>query len=139
MTASVLDVVEISPQSVGDAAGGLLAVLENGTHLPPSFAVRRLFWVSGVEPGTRRGNHAHRSCTQVLVAVEGTVRVVVNDGRDSRSFDLEKGGHAILIPPLLWATQTYLTRAATLLVLCDEPYAEAEYIRDMDEYRALVG
>jgi len=39
-----------------------------------------------------------------------------------------------LIPPTIWAEQTYLQENTIVLVLCDQFYDEADYIRDYDAF-----
>jgi hypothetical protein len=39
---------------------------------------------------------------------------------------------------MTWATQTYISADALLLVLASEPYDRAEYIEDYEEFRRLT-
>jgi len=47
-------------------------------HVP--FGVARAYFVSGVGPGLIRGAHAHRRCHQLLIAVQGGLTCVCDDG-----------------------------------------------------------
>ena len=64
-------------REVQDMRGDLCAA-EVGGDLP--FVVRRGFLVYNVPNAELRGEHAHRRCAQFLMAVKGSVRVVVDDG-----------------------------------------------------------
>ena len=66
--------------SHNDARGRLIAT--ETTALP--FEPKRIFLVDSVSSGAARGGHAHRSCHQLLVAVAGEMKVVVDDGRCAR-------------------------------------------------------
>lgn len=114
---------------------GALNALEF-TDLP--FAVRRLFVVSGVPAGTSRGNHAHRSCRQLMIAVAGRVDVTVADGTATETITLDDPQTGLLVEPLVWAGETYASPGAVLAVLCSEPYDAAEYVNDYEEFLALV-
>ena len=123
---SVQEVSEVEFPVIGET-GGELAVYQ-----PPdddAFAIRRVFCVKAAE-GAARGRHAHRRCTQLLVALSGRVRVVVSDGSETRDFLLGEMGKGLLIPPTIWAEQIYQSPDAVLMVLCDRPYEADDYIRD---------
>ena len=47
-------------------------------------------------------------------------------------------GMGVYVPPLVWATQFRYTPDAMLLVLASEPYDADDYIRDYDEFLAVV-
>jgi len=114
---------------------GLLVV---NAQLARPFEVKRVFTVSASK-GALRGQHAHRGCSQFLVAPAGPIIVKVRDGRSSREYALDRPTVGLLIPPLVWASQYFSTDASLLLVLCDEEYQEDDYIRDWDRYLELVG
>jgi hypothetical protein len=44
----------------------------------------------------------------------------------------------LIIPPGIWAQQTYLTENSVLTVLCDKLYQAADYIRDYEEFTSRV-
>ena len=46
---------------------------------------------------------------------------------------------ALLVPPGIWAEQVYEGDDTVLMVLCDLPYDEADYIRDYTEFLAFRG
>lgn len=108
-----------------------LVVAEAESHLPIS--IQRVFAIRA-EKGTMRGNHAHRQCTQVLVCLHGKVAVRCDDGDSSRTVELDRPSRALLIPPSIWAEQTYLESPTLLMVLCDRPFEEEDYIRDRAEF-----
>ena len=87
--------------------------------------------------GETRGDHAHRRVTQALVCVNGRVTVAVDDGRRRDEIMLDGPARALIVPPLVWATQTFAA-GASLLVLCSESYDADEYVRRYDEFIDLV-
>jgi hypothetical protein len=100
------------------------------------FSVLRTFLVTA-DGGEVRGEHAHRECSQLLVAASGKIHVTVFNGFVSREFLLENSEQGLIIPPLHWATQKYVKNDSTLLVLCDRTFDEADYIRSFEEFRRL--
>jgi dTDP-4-dehydrorhamnose 3,5-epimerase-like enzyme len=125
---SDLRLVEL-PQYVG--GDGDLSVLEK-EHLP--FAIVRLFFVRAAA-GARRGMHAHRRCSQFMMCVNGAIEVTCDDGKAKRTLGLDRPNLGVLVPPSIWATETYREAGSVLAVACDRPYEQDDYIRDYDEFR----
>lgn len=122
-------------REVRDMRGDLCAA-EVGADLP--FVVRRSFLVYNVPNAELRGEHAHRRCHQLLMAVKGSVHVVVDDGRQREEFALDRPNLALHLPPMVWGTQYRYAPDAVLLVLASDPYDPADYVRDYDEFLRLV-
>jgi dTDP-4-dehydrorhamnose 3,5-epimerase-like enzyme len=114
---------------------GALAALEL-SDCP--FEPRRIFAVYDVPSESLRGEHAHRECHQFLVCLAGSITCSVDDGTTRDEIVLDGPGTAIHIPPMVWGTQWRYTRDAVLLVLASHPYDAEDYIRDYDEFLALV-
>lgn len=114
---------------------GDLVVMEGFVNIP--FNIARVFLVRAPD-GAIRGQHAHRRCSQFFVCPSGVVEVVCDDGRQSVEFVLDRPSMGLLIPPGIWAQQTYIGSHAALMVLCDRPYKAADYIRDYGEYKKFL-
>jgi dTDP-4-dehydrorhamnose 3,5-epimerase-like enzyme len=112
-----------------------LLVAYNGM---PDFGldIRRVFVVTG-HANSLRGKHAHKELTQILVCVQGACCVVCDDGAERREFVLDQANRALVVPNGIWAEQLYVEEGTVLVVLCDLPYDECDYIRDYDAYLAF--
>ena len=130
-TTTVSDVKRI-PLSQHRAPEGLLTVAQLYDHVP--FKVERCFIVQPSESGTVRGHHAHRTLSQFLICLAGDIDVLVDDSRSKQVHHLQDPTHGILVPPDIWCAQTYKTSDSVLVVLCDKPFSEADYIRDYDTF-----
>lgn len=128
---SVSDVQRI-PLSQHSAVEGLLTVAQVHEHVP--FKVDRCFVVQPFQDGTVLGNHAHRTLNQFLICLSGEIDVLVDDSRSKRAHTLSDRTSGLFVPPGIWCTQTYKTNDSVLLVLCDKPFSEADYIRDYDVF-----
>jgi len=115
---------------------GQLAVAELGRQLP--FSPRRVFFVFGVPTREVRGEHAHLRLHQFLVCVHGECSVVLDDGSSREEIRLDSPRRGLHIPPLVWGTQYKFSPDAVLAVLASAEYDEADYVRDYEEYLALV-
>jgi dTDP-4-dehydrorhamnose 3,5-epimerase-like enzyme len=129
MTSSLIQLIDI-PQR-GDARGGL-SVAELGGALP--FAVRRIYWLHGTQPGVSRGFHAHKQLHQICVCVAGSVRFVLYDGRREESVVLDSSARGLLIGPGLWREMYDFSPDCVLMVFANAESDEADYIRDRDQF-----
>ena len=112
---------------------GELVVLEQSNGLP--FAASRMFTVRAAKDAVR-GRHAHRLCSQAMICLDGAIDVECDDGAATHTFRLERPNLALLVPPSIWATETYHIGRSILMVLCDRPFEESDYIHDYAEFLA---
>jgi UDP-2-acetamido-3-amino-2,3-dideoxy-glucuronate N-acetyltransferase len=117
--------------TIKDLRGNLVA-REVGKGLP--FAPQRYFVVLGVPTKEVRGEHAHRQCEQLLVCLQGSLSVVVDDSKDRQEFVLDSPEISLYLPPMVWGIQYKYTPDAVLLVLASHPYDPHDYIRDYDVF-----
>jgi len=114
---------------------GDLVVMENKKNVP--FDILRVFVVRAPK-GSIRGQHAHINCTQLLTCPHGQIDVECDDGENKFNFTLNHPNIALLIPPGIWAQQTYKLENSILTVLCDCIYDEEDYIRDYEEFKNFI-
>lgn len=112
---------------------GDLVVMEGMSHFP--FSIARVFVVRA-PVGAIRGKHAHKACTQFLMCPAGGVEVFCDDGTATGTYILDRPNVGLLIPPGIWAQQTYLIPDTLLTVLCDMPYDPDDYIRNYGDFKA---
>jgi hypothetical protein len=115
---------------------GVLTVYPEGDSGVP-FRILRIFTIVGVSVNGRRGNHAHRRCSQLHACLAGRVDVEIKNGVKEVIESLFAKGTALLIPPMLWSSFIFEGPSTVLAVFCDDFYDEADYIRDWDEYMRL--
>ena len=102
------------------------------------FVPRRFFVISDVPGFNVRGEHAHRTCEQFLVALRGSCSTVVDDGVRREEFVLSGPDIGLYLPPMTWGIQYKHTEDALLLVLASAAYDPDDYIRDYDEFLGAV-
>lgn len=110
---------------------GELGVVEFSS-LP--FLPRRMYWITNFVKGNSRGNHAHKSLTQFMTVPFGSVKFELIEGENRKIVELKADNESLLIPPGIWRTFSSDVPGTVLLVLCDQGYAEDDYIRNWDEY-----
>lgn len=111
---------------------GDLSVLEFDKLLP--FPVRRMFYTYGVNSSEVRGEHAHKTCEQFLIALHGQLNVIVDDAVHREEFLLNKPTEGLHLPAGCWGIQYKHSSDCVLLVLASDGYDAADYIRDYDAF-----
>ena len=112
---------------------GHLIVVEGNNTFP--FSISRSFIVFA-ENYNVRGQHAHKKCTQLLSCLNGTVKVICNDGKNVLEFVLNSPSQGLLIPPEIWSEQIYESENSILMVTCDRIYETEDYIRNYNDFLA---
>ena len=121
----------INFRPLGDSRGHLIAV-EAEKSVP--FPIRRAYYIFGTKEGVERGFHAHKALNQVAVAVTGSCEMILDDGESEAVVVLDSPEQGVLIGPGMWRVMRNFTPDCVLLVLADQHYDEADYIRDYDQF-----
>ncbi len=130
-----MDIKLFPLQKRGDDRGSLIA-LEVGRNVP--FTVRRVYYLFETKPGVRRGFHAHRDLKQLVVAVRGSCRFLLDDGREQIELLLDNPAQGLLVESMIWREMYDFSEDCVLMVLASALYDESDYIRDKAQFMALV-
>lgn len=115
---------------------GYLSVVESDIDLP--FEIKRIYYLYMV-PEVARGAHAHKELQQLLIATSGSVDVIMDDGKEKKTFHLDRPWKGLLIPSGLWRDLENFSGGAVLMCLASEKYDAADYIRDYQEFLVYKG
>ena len=116
---------------------GNLSVAEQFNHVP--FEIKRVYWLYDVPGGESRGSHAHKTLSQLIIAASGSFRVTLDDGKNKRSFFLNRPYQGLLVHPGLWRDLEDFSSGSVCMVLASEVYKEEDYIREYDEFLKFRG
>mgnify|MGYP002626437223 CR=1 FL=1 len=117
---------------VGDERGRL-AFAEGDSTIP--FPVRRVFWIYDVPVEARRGGHAHWTCAEVVVAVQGGFTMYLCDGIAEAEVRMERADVGILVPAGVWCELRDFQPHTVLVVMASEPYGAQGYVHSFEEYK----
>jgi dTDP-4-dehydrorhamnose 3,5-epimerase-like enzyme len=115
---------------------GNLTFIEGDRHVP--FAIQRVFYLYDVPTGESRGAHAHHGLNQLVICLSGSFDVEVDDGQNRTRIHLNRPWKGLHVPPLIWAAEVNFDPGSVALVLASDVFNEADYIRDYDDYLALM-
>ena len=111
---------------------GNLTVVENGKTIP--FHVKRVYYLYDVPGGESRGSHAHKHLEQLIIAASGSFTVTLDDGKQKRSFFLNRPYQGLYIRPGLWRDLEDFSSGAVCMVLASDVYKKEDYIREYQEF-----
>ncbi|MEM7351318.1 MAG: FdtA/QdtA family cupin domain-containing protein [Acidobacteriota bacterium] len=114
---------------------GVLTAIESGMDIP--FEIRRLFYMHHVTAD--RGGHAHRDTDQVIVALAGSFRLELSDGRRHETYTMDDPTRGLYTPRMLFIRLFELSPDAVCLVLASSHYDIGKSIRSWDEYLEAIG
>lgn len=119
---------------IGDRRGNL-SVIEEKNHIP--FKVERSFWIYDVPGGESRGGHAYRTTEEFIVALSGSFDVVLDDGKERKTFSLNRSYYGLYVPKMMWREMTNFSTNSVALVLSSTKYDAADYIRDFEQFKKM--
>ncbi len=131
-----LDINIIELPRVSDPRGNLTFAEEQ--QLVP-FDIKRAYWVYDVPAGESRGGHAHKRLQQLVIAVNGSFTVTLDNGYERRSVLLNHPWQGLVIDVNTWRTLDDFSSGAVCLVLASEHYDEDDYIYDYEEFLKYIG
>lgn len=120
---------------IGDEYGGYLVAIEDNLNIP--FDIKRVYYTYGVKDNKIRGKHAHRNLDQILLCLNGAVKVKCFDGYEEIEIHLDDPSKGIFIGSMVWHEMYDYREDAVIMVIADDYYNESDYIRDYDEFISL--
>jgi dTDP-4-dehydrorhamnose 3,5-epimerase-like enzyme len=126
----ITDLKLIQIPTVEDLRGNL-AFVQNDI-LP--FDFKRIYYLFDVPSTAFRGGHSHINQHEILIALSGSFEVTVTDGKEKKSYLLNKPNIGLHIPTGIWRELENFSSGAVCLVLASDVFDEADYIRKYDEF-----
>lgn len=127
-------VIDLS--SVASPPAGTVYIAESERSIP--FAIKRVYFIAGMESGAVRGDHAHRTLMQAIFAAHGSFTLCIDDGAEKQEIKMDNPAQGILLAPHLWTTMRDFSPDCVILVFADDWYDTNEYIRDYEEFLRLT-
>lgn len=120
---------------MGDSRGKLIA-LEANKEIP--FDMKRVFYIFGTNSDLPRGQHSHYKTKQFLIAVNGSCKVILDNGKEKETFDLNSRDIGLFQDALIWGTMHDFSEDCVLMVLANDVYDSKDYITDYNEFLKVV-
>jgi dTDP-4-dehydrorhamnose 3,5-epimerase-like enzyme len=137
LTLKINGVRPVKISFVKDLPDGNLFIAEAKRHIP--FDIKRVYFINGLaNPQAIRGKHAHHKLEQVLFCISGSFLLHLDDGKAKQRMKLNDPSTGIWLGPLVWHTMSSFSYDCIILVLANDHYHEADYIRDYDEFLRIA-
>jgi hypothetical protein len=111
---------------------GNLSFIESDRHVP--FDIQRVYYLYDVPGGSDRGSHAHKNLHQFIVAMSGSFDVVLDDGRETKRFHLNRSYYGLYVCPMMWRDLDNFSSGAVCMVLASAYYDVTDYIRNYSDF-----
>jgi hypothetical protein len=72
-----------------------------------------------------------------VICVHGAVEIVCDDGQTAKTFRLDRNNLALNVPPTIWNKVIFKEQRSVVIVLCDLPFEEDDYMRDYAKFLAF--
>lgn len=116
-------------------ARGNLSFVQNNTHIP--FEIKRTYWLYDVPGGESRGGHAYRETEEFVIALSGSFDVIVDEGKEKKTFHLNRSYYGLYIPKGMWREMDNFSTNSLALEFASTKYNPEDYIRDYNEFLKL--
>ncbi|MCS3802733.1 dTDP-4-dehydrorhamnose 3,5-epimerase-like enzyme [Chromobacterium alkanivorans] len=130
-----MEIELVQLQTHGDDRGALIS-LEDQRNVP--FEIKRVYYLFSTKEGIRRGLHAHRNLRQMVIAVRGQCRFLLDDGKERVELFLDNPAQGLLVESMTWREMYDFSPDCVLMVLANEHYNESDYIRDYKEFLEIA-
>ena len=126
-----MDAYMVTFQEHGDERGMLVA-LEYEKEC--SFPIKRVYYMYDTKENVRRGYHAHRKLKQLLICVNGSCKIHLDDGEETREVVLDTPKKGLYLGNGIWREMYDFTPGTVLMSLSSELYDESDYIRNYNQF-----
>lgn len=125
----------IDLKKIGDSRGQL-SFIEESNPLP--FEMKRTYWIYDVPGGERRGAHAFKKNQEFIIALSGSFDVTLSDGKQSKTFSLNRSYYGLFVPEGLWKVMDNFSTNSLALIVASEEYDENDYILDYNKWQQYL-
>ncbi len=129
MSATIINLPRINDRR------GNLSFVEGQNHIP--FDIKRAYWIYDVPGGAQRGGHAFKAQHEFIIAMSGSFDVIINNGNQQYSFNLNRSYFGLYVPAGLWRHMENFSTNSLALVLASTKYDESDYIREYNDFKIL--
>lgn len=111
----------------------LLIFAQYPNHLP--FSVKRVFYILSANTKLPRGLHAHKKTQLVMFCIQGSIKLVLDNGKKRSEVLLDKPNTGIFIDKMIWHEMHNFKKNTILLIIASEIFEPKDYIRDYGKFK----
>ena len=111
---------------------GELSFFESTHDIP--FDIKRIYYISKVPEGVRRGFHAHKELKQFLFCPYGRIQLILENSKGREEIELSDPSIGVVIDTPTWREMLWLQKDSVLCVAASDYYIVEDYIRDFGDF-----
>jgi len=115
---------------------GELSFFEGTREVP--FEIKRIYYISKVPEGVRRGFHAHKKLRQLLFCPYGRIQLILENRNGREEIELSDPSVGVVIDQCTWREMLWLQKDSVLCVAASDFYDVEDYIRDYEAFRSYI-
>lgn len=123
-------------KTIPTVGAGELSFFESIHDVP--FEFKRMYYISKVPEGTRRGYHAHKKLKQLLFCPYGRIQLVLENENGREEIELSDPSIGVVIEKPTWREMLWLQKDSVLCVAASDFYEVEDYIRDYDVFKKYL-
>lgn len=105
-------------------------------HIP--FKIKRVYYIANANPKLPRGLHAHRKTRQIIFCIQGSIKLLLDNGKKKEEILLNKPNIGVVLENMIWHQMHDFRSNTILLVLASAEFSEKDYIRDYEQFKKQV-
>lgn len=124
-------------QFFNDFPDGNLVIGEENKTVP--FPIKRFYFINNLfNRKSLRGLHAHKKLKQIILCVNGSFELHLDDGRARQKIIMNDPYSGIYLGAKIWRVMKKFSPDCVILVVASDYYKESDYIRDYQKFLACV-
>ena len=131
MHIDIIDIKTISTENEGQ-----LSFFEANKDF--DFDIKRIYYITEVTEGIKRGAHAHKKLKQLIWCPFGSVKIYLDNVKEKQEILLDNPTKGLVIKESVWRDMLWLINNSVLCVAASDYYDVDDYIRDYDEFLKYV-
>lgn len=102
------------------------------------FDINRIYYISKVPEGVRRGFHAHKDLKQLLFCPYGRIQLILENELGREEIELSDPSIGVVIDRSTWREMLWLQKDSVLCVAASDYYKVEDYIRNYEEFKGYI-
>ena len=115
---------------------GELSFFEATREIP--FDIKRIYYISKVPEGVRRGFHAHKELKQLLFCPYGRIQLILENKNGREEIELSDPSIGVVIEQFTWREMLWLQKDSVLCVAASNFYDAEDYVRDYQTFLDII-
>lgn len=114
----------------------ILCFAQNPHHIP--FKIKRIYTISKAANDLPRGFHAHKKTKQILFCLNGSIKIILDNGKERKEVFLNSPEVGVFIDKMIWHEMLGFKKNTILLVIASTIFDESDYIRNYEHFKTKI-